>query len=195
MEVGPNLSFLALISSVNRLALAIFACPVGNSRGPCMLTSFFRNEIGATNPETSKWVVEDGKVYKKDKKAANGREEQPMTPTECLYDLMIQIHKVHGHKGRDNFFNLVKTLSGSVKKAFCHQFVQVCCDKAESWSAGGHVPYGWQAPVKHRDAGERVNEVLAVDNVNAAVNIENPVSPSQGIQQDNQQFVSLFLSL
>jgi hypothetical protein len=88
-------------------------------------------------------------VYKKNKKAENGREEAPMTSTECLYSLMVIVHTIYGHKGRDNFFNIVKKLSGSVKKALCHQFVQVCCEKAESWQ-GGHVAYGWQVSVKHR---------------------------------------------
>lgn len=122
-----------------------------------------------------------------------------MTATEGLYDLMIFVHALHGHKGRDNFFNLVKAVSGSVKKAFCHQFVQVCCEKAESWQ-GGQVAYGWQAPVKHRDGGENTvvavagninaadNTVVAV-NINAAVD-ENPPASPQSIQYDGQQFVS-----
>jgi hypothetical protein len=155
-----------------------------------MLIPSIRNEIGATNPATSKWVVENGQVYKKDKKAENGRELQAMTPTESLYDLMTLIHHYEGHKGRDNFFNLIKKESGSVKKAFCHQFVQVCCDKAESWQ-GGDVSYGWQAPVKHRDAGEG-NDVAVDDNTNAAANIKLPAFPPQSMQQDDQQLVSSF---
>jgi hypothetical protein len=155
---------------------------------------FFRNEIGATNPATSKWIVEDGCVYKKTK---NAKEGGPMTPTESIYELMTRIHQTHGHKGRDNFFNLVKSFSGSIKKAFCNQFVQVCCERAESWHAGGSVPYGWQASVKHRKArndaandgdDEEVDNRAVVDNMNAAANIEYPVA--QDIPRDVEQSVS-----
>lgn len=160
---------------------------------------FSRNEIGATNPATSKWVVEGDRLYKKTK---NAKEGGPMTPTECIYDLMTKIHQAHGHKGRDNFFNLVKPYSGSIKKAFCHQFVQVCCEKAESWQADGSVPYGWQAPVKHRkarnnaaedDGDEETDDKAVVDNTNAA-NIEYPATP-QAMPQDVEQFVSPLLTL
>jgi hypothetical protein len=145
-------------------------------------------------------VVENNCVYKKTKKTKTAKEtvpDGPMTPTEGIYDLMTRIHQHYGHKGRDNFFNLVKPHSGSIKKAFCHQFVQVCCEKAESWQAGGRVPYGWQAPVKHRKArndaddndDEDVDDSAAVGITNATGNIDHPISP-QAIPEADQQLVS-----
>jgi hypothetical protein len=132
-------------------------------------------------------------VYKKTKNAKDGG---PMTPTEGIYELMIRIHLDNGHKGRDNFFNLVKPHSGSIKKAFCHQFVQVCCEKAESWQAGGSVPYGWQAPVKHRkagrnnaadnDDGEDIDDGPVVDNMNATANAQLLPTPQTTPGADGQ---------
>lgn len=122
-----------------------------------------------------------------------------MTPTEDIYKLMTEIHLAYGHKGRDNFYNLVKRYSGSIKKAFCHQFAQVCCEDAASWNAGGSVPYGWQAPVEHRtpagknaghdDDDEEPDNSAIFDNINAAANFQRPPTPRITPDADDQ-FVS-----
>lgn len=181
MEVSPIPSLLISLSLPYILLLLFFFLPPIHFLVKYLLIKFSRNEIGATNPATSKWIVENGRVYKKAKNAKDGA---AMTPTEGIYKLMTDIHLAYGHKGRDNFFNLVKQHSGSIKKAFCHQFAQVCCEKAASWQ-GGSVPYGWQAPVEHKKAGnnaadddgdEETDDSAIIDNINAAGNIQYPLN-------------------
>jgi hypothetical protein len=209
MEVSHIPSLLLCLSPVKYLAPVVFLSAVNISVALYSYNFIFRNEIGATNPATSKWVVEGGHVYKKTK---NAKEGGPMTPTEGIYKLMTQIHQAYGHKGRDGFFSLVKLRSGSIKKAFCHQFVQVCCKRAESWQASGSVPYGWQAPVKQRRAGRNnaADDDKEVDdnaiignmnataktqrtliNINAPANVQRPPTPPITPDADGQ-FVSPF---
>ena len=60
-----------------------------------------------------------------------------------MYHIMTEIHHRHGHKGRDNFYNIVKTESASITKDFCNSFVNVCCPEAAHWKNGGKVDRHW----------------------------------------------------